>query len=258
MAPRDCCRPRDGLISLPWQVADLDDRSRYLLAERGLGGVRRGALTRSGRLVLGLAALAGLALPLLASGALGRREIVGIEPQIVHAGEQRPEAPIIETRREGGQLQVRARTDDGPESVRLVAAWSFGGDETALKRYGWYGEESIRETDAGFEIVGKAHPVRKLEPNPWGLYDVHGNVWEWVLDCWNDAAYRKRARDTPIPDPGLEADSCDAPGASRVLRGGAFVDVPRVLRSAIRDGNPPVLSNRGIGFRCVRRARRQP
>jgi TonB family protein len=53
--------------------------------------------------------------------------------------------------------------------------WSFGDDASKLDGYAWYGENS----------GGKSHEVGQKLPNPFGLFDIHGNVWEWVEDCWH-------------------------------------------------------------------------
>ena len=80
-------------------------------------------------------------------------------------------------------------------------AYSFGDDPLQLDQYGWYVDNSGDQT----------HPVGQRKPNAWGLYDMHGNVWEWVQD-WN-GAYAPG----PVTDPRGPSS-----GSRRVLRGGSW------------------------------------
>ena len=86
-------------------------------------------------------------------------------------------------------------------------------------------------------------PVGSFEPNGFGVYDVHGNVWEWVEDCWN-ISYRRAPTDGSA---WLRGD-CD----SRVLRGGSWGDRPEGLRSADRSWSTTGGRNDFFGFRVAR------
>jgi len=83
-------------------------------------------------------------------------------------------------------------------------------------------------------------PVDTFKPNPWGLYDMHGNVWQWCSD-WLGEIPAADATDPLGPDY----------GTARVLRGGSWADTPRFLRSACRESTPPDQSRIHIGFRVV-------
>ncbi|MCZ6697389.1 MAG: SUMF1/EgtB/PvdO family nonheme iron enzyme, partial [Planctomycetota bacterium] len=82
-------------------------------------------------------------------------------------------------------------------------------------------------------------PVRGLPPNPWGLYEMHGNVFEWCEDLY-------------VVHPELAIPANESPGASRVLRGGAWSSKGKQIRSGSRDGYPPSSSGAKYGFRIVR------
>ena len=85
--------------------------------------------------------------------------------------------------------------------------------------------------------------VGSFNANAFGLYDVHGNVWEWVQDCWNDGY-----RGAPSDGSAWERGDC----SRRVLRGGSWNSEPRDLRSANRVGSYPGLRLNFIGFRVAR------
>ena len=64
-----------------------------------------------------------------------------------------------------------------------LGEYCFGDDVTQLSQYAWY-KDNAQDT---------THPVGQLQPNTWGLYDMHGNVWEWVQDRYERNEYQSRA-----------------------------------------------------------------
>jgi formylglycine-generating enzyme required for sulfatase activity len=111
--------------------------------------------------------------------------------------------------------------------------YSFGDDEKQLSDYGWYGANSGRSLQ----------PVGLKKPNAWGLYDMHGNVWEMCNDFYGGSFVD--AADTDPQGPSA--------GAYRVLRGGSWSFPARGNRSAVRTmRSPNDLAESGIvGFRVV-------
>jgi formylglycine-generating enzyme required for sulfatase activity len=113
-----------------------------------------------------------------------------------------------------------------------TSPYSFGGDEAVLGDYVWYDKNSDIRT----------HPVGEKKANAFGLFDMHGNVWEWVEDCYD--SYDR----TPIDGSAWTKGDC----SRRVARGGSWVDNPRDLRSAGRFGFATDNRNSGLGFRVGR------
>jgi sulfatase-modifying factor enzyme 1 len=85
--------------------------------------------------------------------------------------------------------------------------------------------------------------VDSFDPNPWGLYNVHGNVWEWTQDCWNES-------NSGNPGDGGARTIGDC--SKRVARGGAWSSVPQVIRSATRIGVPVTNRSTDQSFRLAR------
>jgi formylglycine-generating enzyme required for sulfatase activity len=111
--------------------------------------------------------------------------------------------------------------------------YSFGDDHATLGLYAWYDANSGAQTQ----------PVGGKTPNAFNLHDMHGNVWEWIADC-----YQANYNDAPTDGSAWIAEACGL----RVVRGGSWYDGPQNLRSASRLKITPEHRNIHIGFRVGR------
>ena len=137
--------------------------------------------------------------------------------------------------------KLNARNDGFVYSLPTEAQWEYAAragtsDKWAgdVKEMAWYSDNS----------GGRTQAVGTKRANAFGLYDMHGNVWEWCEDWYGD--YPK----TPETDP-----TGAAKGKYRILRGGSWKDGPSDARSAYRGGLSPDTKYKDIGFRVVARAR---
>ena len=112
--------------------------------------------------------------------------------------------------------------------------WGFGADESALGGYAWFAANS----------GGRTRPVAGMQANSFGLFDMHGNVWEWVEDCFHYGYVGAPSAG------GAWTTACDT--NTRVRRGGAWNNFPGNLRSVNRSSESS--GNRAIdmGFRLAR------
>lgn len=112
------------------------------------------------------------------------------------------------------------------------------GDTITHDDANYFGAEGLDRWDG-------ASPVASFPANPCGIHDMHGNVWEWCQDYFDDTFYSKSAEQNPINE---------ASAPYRVMRGGAWDYCPLGMRSAYRGADLPFSASDARGFRCVRSA----
>jgi formylglycine-generating enzyme required for sulfatase activity len=131
------------------------------------------------------------------------------------------------------RLPTEAEWEYAVRSGGKKEKWAGTNSESSLGDYAWYDGNSGQRT----------HPVGQRKPNGWGLYDMSGNVWEWVNDWYDDKYYGKSPEKNPQGPSG---------GTYRVLRGGAWGGHQDFARCASRHGHFPDFRNYDNGFRCAR------
>ncbi|KAB2943700.1 MAG: formylglycine-generating enzyme family protein [Hyphomicrobium sp.] len=136
------------------------------------------------------------------------------------------------------------------QAYRLLteAEWEYAARAGTMTRYSW--GDDLGENNANCNGCKsrwdneQTAPVGSFNPNDFGLYDMHGNVWEWVQDCYNENAY------ATAPTDGSAAP--DEPNCSRVLRGSSWLGNPRSMHAAFRNGIYADYRFKGYGFRVAR------
>jgi len=118
--------------------------------------------------------------------------------------------------------------------AKTETTFSFGDDASQLGEYAWYATNTLAAGEA------YAHPVGGKKPNPWGLYDMHGNAWEWTRDA--HAAKLPGGRDPEVLH-----------GSRRVLRGGSFAHESERCRTSDRRYAAEDIASPFVGFRVALR-----
>jgi formylglycine-generating enzyme required for sulfatase activity len=129
---------------------------------------------------------------------------------------------------------TRFHNGDDPRGLVLVGNVA---DATAKRQFPWW-KDTVDAHD-GYAFTA---PVGQFKPNAFGLYDMHGNAWQWCSDYYSETYYAK----SPVDDP----QGPDA-GRLRVARGGGWGGGPIGCRASNREGYAPTLCDYGIGFRVV-------
>jgi len=136
------------------------------------------------------------------------------------------------------------------EGYRLLmeAEWEYAARAGTTTRYS-FGDDAGDIVNFAWYAAPRTHPVGEKQPNPWGLYDVHGNVWEWVYDLYGSRYYEE----SPSIDPVGPTTTQGMWRVYRVLRGGGCND-PADPRSSIRYNQRPGEGFQCYGFRIARTA----
>lgn len=126
-----------------------------------------------------------------------------------------------------------------PVQLPTEAQWEYACRAGKTTKFFWGNSLSPDKANFG-EQVNKTTPVRSYAPNAWGLYDMHGNVWEWCQD-WRADYPSEHVTDPTGP----------SSGSRRIDRGGCWKSSEKYCRSGYRDDSDPKERFKSVGFRCV-------
>jgi formylglycine-generating enzyme required for sulfatase activity len=174
---------------------------------------------------------------------------VGGCPKASDSGWGRDTRPVINVSFDEAQTYVEWLSQMTGQPYRLLteAEWEYATRAGTTTAYYWGGE--IGKGNANCDGCGsewdnrRTSPVRSFKPNAFGLYDMAGNVWQWVQDC-----YHGDYKEAPTDGSAWTNGGC----SDRVVRGGSWSYEPLFLRSALRIRLSTNSRTRGLGFRVGR------
>ena len=161
----------------------------------------------------------------------------------------RGDRPVVNVSWDDAQAYVSWLSGETGREYRLPSEseWEYAARAGTATKYFW--GNGIGRNRANCDGCGsrwdndRTAPVGSFAPNAWGLHDLHGNVWEWVEDCWNGSY-----SGAPSNGEAWTSGNC----FKRVLRGGSWLNYPRILRSAVRYGDTTSIRSDYVGFRVAR------
>jgi formylglycine-generating enzyme required for sulfatase activity len=171
-------------------------------------------------------------------------------PHAKDEGWGRGNRPVINVSWNDAKTYLQWLSKESGKDYRLPseAEWEYAARARTATAYPW--GSSIGKNKANCDGCGsqwdnkQTSPVGSFAANPFGLYDMSGNVWQWVEDCYVNSY-------TDAPSDGSAREGCGA-NASRVLRGGSWSNFPQWLRSATRNNVSPAYRYSLVGFRAAR------
>lgn len=157
--------------------------------------------------------------------------------------------PVVCVSWNDAQAFIEWLTEQTGETCRLPseAEWEYAARSGTRTKYSWgndigYNRANCAECGSRWDDH-RAASVGSFSANAWGLHDMHGNVWEWVQDCWN-----KNYMGAPSDGSAWVSGDCNL----RVHRGGSWYNTPRRLRSADRNGFTRANRSYNRGFRLAK------
>jgi formylglycine-generating enzyme required for sulfatase activity len=154
--------------------------------------------------------------------------------------------PVENVSWDDAQAYVKKLSEKTGQQYRLPseAEWEYAARAGTTTAYAFGATLSASQANFSESKIEKTVAVGSYVANDFGLSDMHGNVWEWVQDCWHDTH-----ENSPINGESWETNCKEE---RRVLRGGGWSDNPSIARAANRDRNSPGLRDYGTGFRLAR------
>jgi len=180
--------------------------------------------------------------------------VMGNNPSTFQRLDQSPQHPVervswLDAQEFIGKLnEPENRVSSGKFSLPTEAEWEYACRAGSTGRFPWGEDVEYRQLPkfAWFNsrAEGMSHPVGTKQPNRWGLYDMHGNVWEWCADSF--CPYAPTNRNTAD-----RKESAATSDTKKVIRGGSWFNEPEALRNANRHRHPIDSRQTNLGFRVL-------